>query len=210
MESYIEALEWRYATKKFDSDKKISTEALNTLKKAVQLSASSYGLQPYEVLIIDSKDLREKLQPAAWGQSQVFDASHLFIFCNKTAVEDLYVDNYVDQLSTERNIPSENLKGYGDFMKSKINGLSQEEQQNWTARQAYIALGNLLSAAAHLKIDACPMEGFEPDKFNEILGLDKKGLNAVVMAAVGYRSEEDATQHYKKVRKSENHLFTKL
>lgn len=210
MKTYIEALEWRYATKKFESGKKISAEQLNTLKKAVQLAASSYGLQPYEVLIVTSQDLREKLQPAAWGQSQVVDASHLFIFCNKTSVKDSYIDDYISQVSTERDLPEGSLKDYGNFMKSKVNALSKEEQQNWTAKQTYIALGNLLSAAAHLELDACPMEGFEPEKFNEILNLHEKGLNAVVIATVGYRSEEDATQHYKKVRRSENQLFTKL
>lgn len=210
MNDYIKALEWRYATKKFDSSRTLSDDKLEKLKRAVQLAASSYGLQPYEVLIVNSPGIKEQLQPAAWGQSQIVDASHLFIFCNKTTVSDDYIDNFLKLTAEERNIPVEGLKDYGAFMKSKINSLSQEEQQVWTGKQAYIGLGNLLSAAAQLEIDACPMEGFEPEKFNDILGLKDKGLSAVVMAAVGYRSKDDATQNYKKVRKATENLFTHI
>ncbi|WP_340202842.1 NAD(P)H-dependent oxidoreductase [Ascidiimonas sp. W6] len=210
MSNYIKSLEWRYATKKFDPSKKVSSEYLETLKNAIQLTASSYGLQPYEVLIIDTPEIREKLQAASWGQSQVVDASHLFIFCNKITVQESFIDDYLNLVSSERDISIESLKEYGDFMKSKITSLSSNQQQIWTAKQVYIALGNLLSAAAELKIDACPMEGFEAEKFDEILGLKEKGLNAAVMATIGYRSDEDATQHYKKVRRSQNELFTTL
>jgi nitroreductase len=210
MNNYIKDLEWRYATKKFDAEKKVSATNLEKLKRAIQLAASSYGLQPYEIFIISSTEIKEKLQPAAWGQSQVLDASHVFVFCNKTQVEDAFVDNFIKRTSEERNLPLEGLKDYAGFMKSKINELSKDQQQIWTAKQTYIAFGNLLSAAAHLKIDACPMEGFEPAKFNEILGLNEKGLSAAVIAAVGYRSKDDVTQNFKKVRRPENELFTQL
>ena len=210
MSNYLNALEWRYATKKFDADKKISDTDLTNLKKAIQLTASSYGLQPYEVFVITDPEIRAKLQPASWGQSQIVDASHLFVFCGKTQMEDSFVDEFINRTTQERQLPADTLKGYADFMKSKINALSQEQQQAWNAKQAYIALGNLLSAAAMLEIDACPMEGFEPEKFNEILGLSEKGLSAVVIATVGYRAKEDDTQHYKKVRRPENELFTTI
>ncbi|MEO1049722.1 MAG: NAD(P)H-dependent oxidoreductase [Bacteroidota bacterium] len=203
----IENLKWRYATKKFDATKKVSAEDLEKIKEAIQLSASSYGLQLYKVLIIEDAELREKLKPAAWGQSQVTDASQLIVFCNYKQVEDQHIDEYLTLKAETQSLDVANLAGYGDFMKSKIGALSAEQQNAWTARQTYLALGNLLTVCSALKIDACPMEGFEPDQFDEILGLSEKNLNAAVIATIGYRSEEDATQHGPKVRKSAEALF---
>ncbi len=208
MSNYIESLHWRYATKKFDSTKKISDEQLNTLLESVRLSASSYGLQPYHIFIVTDKEIRAKLQPASWGQSQIVDASHLIVFAAKTEVDGNWIDTYLENVSTTREIPMESLSGYGDFMKSKILELSSEEQATWAGKQTYLALGNLLSAAAELRIDSCPMEGFEPEVYNDILGLTEKGLHATVIAAVGYRSGDDETQHYKKVRQSKENLET--
>ncbi|TGD58904.1 NAD(P)H-dependent oxidoreductase [Flavobacterium humi] len=210
MSKFIEHQNWRYATKKFDSSKKITPEDLNTLKEAIRLSSSSYGLQPYKVIIVDDPEVRAKIQPAAWGQSQIVDASHLFIFANMVNVEDADIDTYIANIAETRGIPVENIQGYGDFMKSKITTLPNDDQNIWTSKQTYLALGNLLNAAAELKIDATPMEGFEPEKVNEILGLAQKGLNASLIATVGYRHEEDATQHNKKVRKSKEELFIHL
>ena len=120
------------------------------------------------------------------------------------------IDEYIKNISLTRNTPIEALAGYGDFMKSKIISLTEEEKNIWTAKQTYLALGNLLNIAAELKIDATPMEGFVPAQVNEILGLDKLGLNATLIATLGYRHDEDATQHYKKVRKSNEDLFITL
>jgi nitroreductase len=210
MNTFLENQNWRYATKKFDASKKITTEDLNTLKEAIRLSSSSYGLQPYKVIIVENPELRALLQPAAWGQSQIVEASHLIIFANETNVDDTTIDSYLKNISETRSTPIEALSGYGDFMKSKISTLETEVQNIWTAKQTYLALGNLLNAAAELKIDVTPMEGFIPQQFNEILGLDKLNLNAAVIATVGYRHEEDTTQHYKKVRKSNEDLFITL
>lgn len=210
MDSYLKNLNWRYATKKFDDQKKVSQEDLDTLIDAMQLSASSYGLQPYHVFIISDAAVREQLKPASWGQSQITDASHLIVLANKTVVDDNLIDSYLDNVSETRGIPKDGLTGYGDFMKSKLLPLDDSTKAGWTARQTYIVLGNLLAAAASLKIDACPMEGFEPETYNEILGLKEKGLNAAVVATIGYRSEADETQHYKKVRRSKTELFTHL
>ncbi|MCF6128866.1 NAD(P)H-dependent oxidoreductase [Flavobacterium sp. AS60] len=210
MTNFIKNANWRYATKKFDATKKVSAEDLETLKEAIRLSASSYGLQPYKVLIIDNPELRAQLQPAAWGQSQIVDASQLLIFANITDFGDAQIDTYLENISETRGIPAEAIQGYGDFMKSKISTLPVEKRNTWTAKQTYLALGNLLNAAAELNIDVTPMEGFEPEKVNEILGLDKLGLNASLIATVGYRHEEDATQHYVKVRKSNEELFINL
>ncbi|TRX10955.1 NAD(P)H-dependent oxidoreductase [Flavobacterium gawalongense] len=210
MNTFLENQNWRYATKKFDVSKKITTEDLNILKEAIRLSSSSYGLQPYKVIIVENPELRAQLQPSAWGQSQIVEASHLIIFANETNVDDTTIDSYLKNISETRNTPIEALSGYGDFMKSKISTLDHDVKSIWTAKQTYLALGNLLNAAAELKIDATPMEGFVPAQVNEILGLDKLGLNATLIATLGYRHEEDATQHYKKVRKSNEDLFITL
>ncbi|MFV7235995.1 NAD(P)H-dependent oxidoreductase [Flavobacterium sp. ZB4R12] len=210
MNTFLENQNWRYATKKFDVSKKITTEDLNILKEAIRLSSSSYGLQPYKVIIVENPELRAQLQPSAWGQSQIVEASHLIIFANETNVDDTTIDSYLKNISETRNTTIEALSGYGDFMKSKISTLDHDVKSIWTAKQTYLALGNLLNAAAELKIDATPMEGFVPAQVNEILGLDKLGLNATLIATLGYRHEEDATQHYKKVRKSNEDLFITL
>nr|WP_299388295.1 NAD(P)H-dependent oxidoreductase [Allomuricauda sp.] len=210
MNSILENRTWRYATKKFDSTKKVSNEDLELLLEATRLSASSYGLQPYHVFVITDPEIREQLKPVSWGQSQITDASHLLVFANVTDFGEELLDGYVKNVSDTRNIPEENLKGYGDFMKSKLLDLSVDAKSSWTMKQVYIALGNLMQAAAELKIDTCPMEGFEAEAYNKILGLDEKDLNASVVLPIGYRSEEDETQHYAKVRKSKEELFTYL
>lgn len=210
MSNPLESLNWRYATKKFDASKKISDADINTIKEAVRLSASSYGLQPYKVLVIESPELRAKIQPAAWGQSQIVDASHLLVFANQTNFGDAEIDAFGENLVETRGIPAESIQGYVDFMKSKISTLPLETRNNWTSKQTYIALGTLLNVAADLKIDTTPMEGFEPEKVNEILGLDKLGLNASLIVTLGYRHDEDATQHFKKVRKSNAEFFINL
>jgi nitroreductase len=207
MSNFIQDANWRYATKKFDATKKVSNEDLETLKEAIRLSSSSYGLQPYKVLIVENPELRAQLQPVSWGQTQIVDASHLIVFANVTNIGETEIDAYFKNLTETRNIPMEALQGYADFMKSKITSLSEEAKNIWTSKQTYLALGNLLNAAAELKIDVTPMEGFEPEQYNEILGLKKLGLNASLVAPIGYRHEEDATQHYVKVRKSNDELF---
>ena len=210
MSQFNQNAKWRYATKKFDTTKKVSSEDLATLKEAIQLSASSFGLQLYKVIIVENPELRAQLLPASWGQTQIVDASHLIVFANQTQFSDADVDDFISNIAATRNLPLEALAGYGDFMKSSLNSMPDEVRPNWTSKQTYIALGNLLNAAAELKIDVTPMEGFVPAQYNEILGLDKLNLNAALVAAVGYRHEEDAAQHYAKVRKSNEDLFITL
>lgn len=207
MNNYIKNLNWRYATKKFDASKKVSKEDFEAILEAASLTASSYGLQPYKILVIENPEIREKLKPFAWGQSQITDASHLIAFVSKTTFEEEMIDSYLKNVSEIRGIPAEGLTGYADFMKSKLMPLSNETKAIWAAKQTYIALGNVLSAAADLKIDTCPMEGFEPIEFNKILGLDSQNLNTTLLVTIGYRANEDETQHYKKVRKSKNDLI---
>ncbi|MEG1228077.1 MAG: NAD(P)H-dependent oxidoreductase [Flavobacterium sp.] len=210
MSTLLENLNWRYATKKFDATKKISAADLNTLKEAVRLAASSYGLQPFKVVLVENPEIREKLKAAAWGQTQITDASNLFVFANDLNAGPESVAAYIKNISETRGLPTEALGGFADMMNGVISNLSQEAKNIWTSKQTYIALGTLLAAAAELKIDATPMEGFNPAQFNEILGFDKLGLNAAVIATVGYRHDEDEAQHYKKVRKSQEELFITL
>ena len=207
MNNYIEALKWRYATKKFDSSKKVAAEDLNILKEAMQLSASSYGLQPYKIFVIEDQEIRKQLQPAAYGQSQIVDASHLIVIANKADFDENLVDSYVDEISKVRGIEPAQLSGMADYMKKNVVDLAVEMKAQWTAKQTYIVLGNLLAAAAQLKIDTCPMEGFDAKKFNEILGLANNDYNASVIVALGYRSIDDATQHLPKVRRPQEVLF---
>ncbi|AXT62662.1 NAD(P)H-dependent oxidoreductase [Aquimarina sp. AD10] len=206
----IENLKWRYATKKYDSSKKVNDEDLQKIKEAIQLSASSYGLQLFKVLIINDKTVREKLKPVSWGQSQITDASHLMVFCNYNKVTDDDVETYINLKAEVQDLPISSLEGAADFMKAKMKEKSAEEKISWTARQTYIALSNALNACAELKLDSTPIEGFDPEAYSELLKLKEKGLSASVVMAIGYRSEDDATQHAKKVRKPLKALFETL
>ena len=210
MNNFIENASWRYATKKYDTAKKVSQSDLDALKKGVSLTATSYGLEPYKVFIVENQNLKEKLVEASWGQKIVAEASHVFVFANILDFGSVQMDAYFENLTKTRNIPMDAVKGYSDFMQTTINGMSLENRNIWTAKQTYLALGNLLNAAAELKIDATPMEGISPEKYNEIMGLNALGLSAVLACPIGYRSEDDATQFYKKVRKSQQDLFTTL
>jgi nitroreductase len=210
MSQFIENANWRYATKKFDATKKVSKEDLDNLKEAIRLSASSYGLQPYKVIFVENPELRAKLQPVSWGQTQIVDASHLLVFANEINLGELQINAYFDNLTQTRGIEMEAVQGYADFMKSKITTLPEDLRNTWTSKQTYLALGNLLNAAAELKIDVTPIEGFEPAAYDDILGLKAMGLHASLVATIGYRHEEDATQHYVKVRKSNTELFLTL
>ena len=205
--SIIENSKWRYATKQFDATKKVSDADLATIKDAISLSATSYGLEAYKVLIVENPELREQLLPASWGQKQITDASHLLVFCSFNEVSTEYIDGYVKLKSETQGIPLENLTGYGDFMKSTIGSFSAEATSTWNAKQTYISLANAMAACAELKIDSCPMEGYDATKYDQILGLSAKGLTAAVVLPIGYRSDEDKTQHGKKVRKSFTDLF---
>ncbi len=203
----IESLRWRYATKKFDATKKVSTEDLAVIQEAIQLTATSYGLQLFKVLIVENKETRAKLQPVSWGQTQIVDASHLLVFCNHKKIEARNIDSFVTLKAKTQGIAAENLQGYANFMHSKLAEKTPSEIENWTAKQVYIALGNAMAACGELKIDACPIEGFQPDQYTEILELEDKNLQPAVVLAVGYRSAEDGTASAPKVRRSIDELF---
>lgn len=210
MTELLNSLNWRYATKKYDASKKVSAADINTLKEATKLSVSAYGLQPYKILIIENPELRAKLQQAAYGQSAITEASQLFIFAIEKNVGEKEIAKYMNNVSETRGIPVENLDGFSNMINGFVSGLDENGRDNWAKKQAYLALSTLINTASLLKIDATPMEGFSPAQFDEILGLDKLGLTTAVIATVGYRHEEDASQHYKKVRKSDEELYITL
>lgn len=196
---------WRYATKKFDSDKNIDEKEMNILKESIRLSPSSYGLQLFKVLVIENKELKDKLKEVSFNQSQISDCSALFVFCNFTKVTSSDIDGFIQLKSSVQDIMISNLSKYGDFLKSTLLTMPSKEVSIWTANQVYIALGNLMTSCAALKIDSCPIEGFQADKYNDILNL--KNMNAAVVASVGYRSNDDLSQESEKVRKNSASLF---
>lgn len=204
----LEALNWRYATKKFDT-KKISEEDLNVLKESLHLAPSSFGLQPWRFIHVTSKDLREKIKGAAFGQSQVVDASDLFVLAAKRDLTENDIEHFVQSISKTRNIPAESLNGYKEMMLGHQKAMTHEQRAIWNQKQVYIALGFLLSSAAQMKIDACPMEGFSHADVDKILNLEKDGLTSVVLCPVGYRAHDDTTSSYKKVRYPKDMIFIK-
>lgn len=206
----IENLKWRYATKKYDTNKKVSEQDMSKIMEAIRLSATSYGLQLFKVLDIKNPEIRNQLKEVSWGQPQTTDASHLLVFCNYSEVNDDHIDQYVQLKAKVQNLDLNALKGHGDFVKGKMSEASNEFKQVWTARQTYIALGNAMTACAELHIDSTPMEGFDPSEYNRILGLKAKGLQAAVVLAIGYRSEEDSTQHGAKVRKPIEEIYESI
>lgn len=207
MKDYIESLKWRYATKKYDAGKKISTEDLETLKEAVRLSVSSMGLQPYRVMVVEDDNIREKLKAAAYNQSGITEASHLFVFASEKNVGTTHIDAYIDNISNVREVEKETLRPFEGMIQGYLKDKTEEFKNTWAAKQAYIALSTLINTAAVMHIDATPMEGFDAQQFDKILELDKLGLTTTVIATVGYRHNEDSFQHLKKVRKPEEELF---
>ncbi len=197
----LEQLNWRYATKQFDPDRKISAEDWATLEDALVLTPSSGGLQPWKFVVVTDPGTREKLLPASYGQAQVKDASHLVVFTAKTNFGEADVDAHIQRTAKLRGIPVESLAGFrGMLVGGIVNAMEPPALQAWAARQAYIALGNLLTSAALLGIDACPMEGFAPAEYDSILGLEARNLTSVAICALGYRASTDAYAGLPKVR----------
>ncbi len=206
-EQLIGQLNWRYATKQFDPNKKISAADWATLEEALTLSPSSFGLQPWKFIIVDDPKTREKLLAASWGQKQIVDASQLVVFAIRNNLGQKDVDAHVARTAEVRGIPEESLAGMRDMIGNFVKGLDETSRRNWAARQVYIALGNFMTSAALLGIDACPMEGVAPAQYDEILGLREKGLGTVVVATAGYRASTDKYATLKKVRFSKDYII---
>ena len=204
----IEQLNWRYATKVFDASKKISDADWETLTEALRLSPSSYGLQPWKFVVVKNAGIRKQLRAVSWNQSQVEDASHLIVFASLKKVDEAYVDQFIAATAKARGLDVAGLKGYRDMMVGDlVKGPRSAIIGSWAQRQTYIAIGNLLTSAAVLEVDACPMEGLDPAKYDEILGLDKTPYATAAAVALGYRSAEDGYQNLAKVRLSTEEVF---
>ncbi len=207
-ETLLSALNWRYATKRFDRTRKIADADLEVLENALQLAPSSYGLQPFRFVVIRNPDLRKKLTPVSWNQPQIEECSHLVVVTARKSIDADYVDHFLKCISTTRGVSAESLDGFRKMMiGALVEGPQSKVSGFWSQRQAYLSIGFLLEAAALLGIDACPMEGFDPAAYDRILDLEKSEYGAVAIVALGYRSAEDAYQKLKKVRLPKNEII---
>lgn len=204
----IKALHWRYAVKKFDASKKLTNEQLQRLMEGLQLTPTSMGLQLMKFIVIKNPELKAQIKPIAFNQLQVEQCSHLFVLCRKNTVTESDISSFVDHTAATRDIETDSptMVGFEKMLSSSLD-LPEKQQKAWMENQVYIALGNFLTLCAAEGIDACPMEGFDRPKLDELLGLENDGLNAVVMCPVGFRSSEDKYSEVKKVRRPLNNLI---
>ncbi|HTS16886.1 MAG TPA: NAD(P)H-dependent oxidoreductase [Verrucomicrobiae bacterium] len=197
----IHQLQWRYATKKFDPQRTIGAADWLALEEALVLTPSSFGLQPWEFIVVTDQAIREKLVPVSWGQRQPAECSHFVVFAIRKDLDEADVDAYLRRIAEVRKVSIESLAGHRDIMvNSVVKGMESAARNHWAECQVYIALGNFLTSAALLGIDACPMEGIVPARYDEILDLGKDGLATVCAAAAGYRAADDKYAALKKVR----------
>ena len=197
----IKALKWRYAAKKFDSSRVIPNEIIEVIKESFNLTASSYGLQPVKLLIVSNKSILQELVPISSNQQQVGQASHLCVFCVDTNIDEAYIRTYFENIKSIRNTPDAVLSSFRDSIISSFGSKSIDEIYNWGAKQAYLALGNMLTVCATQEIDACPMEGFDPVAYDMYFKLKEQGLRSALVMPIGYRAEDDMFADMKKVRK---------
>lgn len=210
-EALVDSLNWRYATKKFDPSRKLDAATWQALEEALVLSPSSYGLQPWKFIVVQDPALRAKLREKAWGQSQVTDASHLVVFTHRTDLTEADVDRFLARIVEVRGGSADSLGGYRQMMIGNlVEGPKHATIADWTARQAYIALGQLMTSAATLGVDTTPMEGLDPKAFDAILGLEGSGYATVMACAVGYRAADDAYAALPKVRFATDELVVNL
>jgi nitroreductase len=207
----LNALQWRYATKVFDATRKIPADVWQTLERALVLTPTSYGLQPYRFLVINDPVKRAELLPLSWNQKQAVDASHFVVFTARTKITGADVTKLIQRTSDIRKIPVESLNFYRDLMLGDIvNGPRGKTAHEWATRQTYIALGNLMTCAAVLGVDACPMEGLEPAEYDRVLGLSGGDYVTVVACALGYRATTDKYASLPKVRYETSELVQQV
>ena len=203
----IESLQWRYATKKMNGEK-IPQDKLDRILQATKLAPSSYGLTPYNVIVVEDQKLKEELQGAAYGQTQLSESSAVLVFATWDDVTEDSVDIYINEIARQREMSVEGLKGMSDMMKGSLSNMTQEQKISWAQRQAYIGLGFALVAAATEEVDSTPMEGFNPPAVDSILGLKEQGLMSVAILPLGYRDgENDYLVNAKKVRWDDSKFF---
>lgn len=206
--NYLNDLSWRYATKRMNG-RAVPAEKMNNILEATRLAPTSLGLQPFDVLVIEDRELREKLAPAIYNQPQVLEGAALLIFAAWKNVTTEQVDAYMQNIADTRKVPVESLKEFRSMILGSLSNRTPEQIFQWNARQAYIALGYATAAAAFEKVDSTPMEGFVPEQVNDILGLEEKGLSAVSILAIGYRDEsKDYLANAPKVRRPAEEFFT--
>ena len=211
MSALLETLQWRYATKKMDPSKVVPQDKVERILEAVRLTASSSGLHPYEVFVVTNPALREQIKPHAWNQSQVTDASHLLVFAAWDNYTVERINAMFDLVNTVRGFKNEGWEAYRQQILATYPQRDAETNYQHAARQAYIGVGTALIAAAEEKVDSVPMEGFDPAKVDEILGLREKGLRSVVMLPLCYRAGEgDWLVDLKKVRPAREQFITEL
>ena len=201
MADIIKDLEWRYAVKKFDSSKEIKASKLETIKKAFNLTATSYGLQPIKMVILKNKKLQEQLVQYSYGQQQVAQASHVLILCIEKKIDADYISGYFKKVKEIRGTSDSVLEPFKNALVSEFNKMDSKQIEHWATNQAYLAMGNLLTICAVEQLDACPMEGFIPDSYDELLNLGSKDLRSVLVLPIGYRAEDDMFSEFKKVRR---------
>lgn len=200
-ETILQQLNWRYAVKKFDPSKKIADADWKILEESLRLAPSSYGLQPWQFWVIKDPAVRQQLKPHSWNQSQVTDSSHFVVFVYKPKLDEAHIQKYLEKIVSVRGVSIESLQAYKQNMiQDLIVGGRSGVVSHWAEKQAYIAMGMLMSAAMLLNVDTCPMEGLVPAEYDKILKLEGTGWNAVAAMACGYRSADDSFQHLKKVR----------
>ena len=210
MNNILDALEWRYAVKKFDDKASLTEQQILEVKKVFNLSASSYGLQPYKMIVVQNPELKEKLVPASFGQQQISQSAAILVFAVRTDFGMDYIDQFFKDMSTKRQIPLENLEGYKDFMKGSFANKSEDEISSWATKQVYLTMGHMLASLAALQIDACPMEGLDPQAYDKILDLDAKQLKTIVAMPIGVRAPDDASATALKVRKDLSDIIIDL
>ena len=203
-------LRWRYAVKKFDASRRIPAETWGALLESLALSTSSYGLQPWKFFVVETPETRARLLPHSWGQKQVVDASHLVVFALKNDIGAEDATRLARRTAEVQGVPIEATDGYRKMVTNSLTSKPQPEVDVWMTHQVYIALGHFLTAAALLGIDTCPMEGFVPAKYDEILGLPAKGYRSVVLATAGYRAADDPYAAKPKVRFATNEVVESI
>ena len=201
MSSTIENLEWRYAVKRFDENKSLSEEKIEILKKAFNLTATSYGLQPIKLVVLKDRKLQQELVPYSFNQPQVGQASHVLILCIEKEVDTRYINSYFERVKQVRGTSDEVLDPFKDALVADFSNKESAEIREWAKNQAYLAMGNLLTICAMERVDACPMEGFLPSEYDRLLDLNSRGLTSVLVLPVGYRAEDDMFSGFKKVRR---------
>jgi nitroreductase / dihydropteridine reductase len=210
MNNILDALEWRYAVKKFDDKASLTEQQILEVKKVFNLSASSYGLQPYKMIVVQNPELKEKLVPASFGQQQISQSAAILVFAVRTDFGMDYIDQFFKDMSTKRQIPLENLEGYKNFMKGSFANKSEDEISSWATKQVYLTMGHMLASLAALQIDTCPMEGLDPQAYDKILDLDAKQLKTIVAMPIGVRAPDDASATALKVRKDLSDIIIDL